>query len=301
MYQVDKIWEPKNRTAALVASGFLVLVVAFVDWLTKPYVSLGFLYLFPILLAAGFLPRWAILAVAVGCSALSEMFSSLNPSEAPVRLVLVTLALGGCGLLLSEVLRNRRLTLEAGERMRVLIETTPAAIVTVNDQGFIEMANQAAIKLLAPQDGQLMGLPIAIFLPDLHHALRREEGPQFRASMQCQGRRGDGETFVADLWFSTYRDEARPKLAAIITEHEGNIHDTGDSEQETEGRKALTEREVEVLRLVVQGFANKEIAARLTISESSVKNALQQLFAKTAVRSRSQLVRIALERYRDLL
>ncbi len=63
----------------------------------------------------------------------------------------------------------------------------------------------------------------------------------------------------------------------------------------------MNTREIEVLGLVVQGLANKEIASRLDISESAVKNTLQQLFAKTEVRTRSQLVRVALERYRDLL
>jgi two-component system nitrate/nitrite response regulator NarL len=58
---------------------------------------------------------------------------------------------------------------------------------------------------------------------------------------------------------------------------------------------------LEVLRLVVQGLANKEIAAKLEISESAVKNTLQQLFTKTGVRTRSQLVRVALEQYRNLL
>jgi two-component system, NarL family, nitrate/nitrite response regulator NarL len=63
----------------------------------------------------------------------------------------------------------------------------------------------------------------------------------------------------------------------------------------------LTSREREVLRGVLEGHANKEIAADLQISESSVKAALQQLFHKTGVRTRSQLVRIALEQYRDQL
>ncbi len=62
--------------------------------------------------------------------------------------------------------------------------------------------------------------------------------------------------------------------------------------------KPFTERESQVLRGVFEGLSNKEIAARLTISESSVKAALQQLFQKTGVRTRSQLVRIALEEYR---
>jgi two-component system nitrate/nitrite response regulator NarL len=39
----------------------------------------------------------------------------------------------------------------------------------------------------------------------------------------------------------------------------------------------------------------------MDISESAIKNTLQQLFGKTEVRSRSQLIRLALERYGDLL
>jgi DNA-binding NarL/FixJ family response regulator len=59
----------------------------------------------------------------------------------------------------------------------------------------------------------------------------------------------------------------------------------------------FTERERRVLRGVLEGHSNKEISAGLGISESSVKAALQQLFHKTGVRTRSQLVRIALERF----
>jgi DNA-binding NarL/FixJ family response regulator len=61
--------------------------------------------------------------------------------------------------------------------------------------------------------------------------------------------------------------------------------------------KPFTERESQVLRAVFEGLSNKEIGAHLSISESSVKAALQQLFQKTGVRTRSQLVRIALEEH----
>jgi two-component system nitrate/nitrite response regulator NarL len=66
-------------------------------------------------------------------------------------------------------------------------------------------------------------------------------------------------------------------------------------------RKKLTDRERQVLRYVFEGLANKEIADRLEVSESSVKATLQQLFSKTGVRTRSQLVRTALENYKDQL
>lgn len=60
-------------------------------------------------------------------------------------------------------------------------------------------------------------------------------------------------------------------------------------------RPRLSEREENVLQGVFEGLANKEIGARLGVSESAVKATLQQLFRKTNVRTRSQLVRIALE------
>jgi DNA-binding NarL/FixJ family response regulator len=61
----------------------------------------------------------------------------------------------------------------------------------------------------------------------------------------------------------------------------------------------LTQREQAVLKGVFEGLTNKEIGARLAISESSVKAVLQQLFEKTGVRTRSQLVRIALEKHSE--
>jgi two-component system nitrate/nitrite response regulator NarL len=64
-------------------------------------------------------------------------------------------------------------------------------------------------------------------------------------------------------------------------------------------RKTFTDRERDVLRCVFEGMSNKEIASRLGISESSVKAAIQQLFQKGGVRTRSQLVRIALEHFSD--
>jgi DNA-binding NarL/FixJ family response regulator len=61
----------------------------------------------------------------------------------------------------------------------------------------------------------------------------------------------------------------------------------------------LTAREKAVLGGVFQGRASKEIASELGVSEGSVKAVLQQLFAKAGVRTRAQLVRIALENPED--
>lgn len=68
--------------------------------------------------------------------------------------------------------------------------------------------------------------------------------------------------------------------------------------QESKGEQ-FTERERQVLSYIFEGLANKEIAEQIGVSESSVKATLQQLFSKTGVRTRSQLVRIALEQHRN--
>jgi DNA-binding NarL/FixJ family response regulator len=64
---------------------------------------------------------------------------------------------------------------------------------------------------------------------------------------------------------------------------------------------AFNDRQREVLRFVLEGLSNKEIAWRLQISESYVKAILQSLFQKTGVRTRGQLVRVAVEQYEDQL
>ncbi|MGD0438805.1 MAG: PAS domain-containing protein [Bryobacteraceae bacterium] len=185
MWRLERVWEERNRTAVLLVSGAIISIIAVADWWTKPFVAFGVLYLFPIMLAAGFLPRWVIVVLGAVCAVLSELFSSLDRST--VRLAFETLALAGCGLFVVELVRNRRLTLVGQEKLKALVETSPAAIVTVDARGFIELANLAAGELMAPRDGTLIGSPIAAFLPDLHHALRWEEAPQFRATMQCTG------------------------------------------------------------------------------------------------------------------
>ena len=59
----------------------------------------------------------------------------------------------------------------------------------------------------------------------------------------------------------------------------------------------FSERQSQVLKGIAAAQANKEIAARLGVSETSVKCTVQQIFGKTGVRSRSELVRVVLERF----
>ncbi|MFP5203921.1 MAG: response regulator transcription factor [Acidobacteriota bacterium] len=97
-------------------------------------------------------------------------------------------------------------------------------------------------------------------------------------------------------------------VTAIRRVHEGEVwldektlqallagrHAREDSLRRT---RPLTERQSAVLRGILDGLANKEIAWKLNLSETSVKAVIQELFRKAGVRTRSQLVRIAIEKH----
>lgn len=63
----------------------------------------------------------------------------------------------------------------------------------------------------------------------------------------------------------------------------------------------LTPRDKAVVGSVLQGLTNREIAVKLAISEGAIKASLRHVCAKLGVRTRSQLVKVALEHYKDQL
>ncbi len=79
-----------------------------------------------------------------------------------------------------------------------------------------------------------------------------------------------GKSFIADVWFSTYKEGGAHKLAAIIADVTEETDEASHAPaSEHNERTALNNREIEVLRLLVQGLANKEIAAQMEESRKS--------------------------------
>ena len=62
------------------------------------------------------------------------------------------------------------------------------------------------------------------------------------------------------------------------------------------GSAGLTNREVEVLRLVAQGRSNREIAAELFIAEKTARNHVEHVYAKLGVNNRTQASLAAIDR-----
>jgi DNA-binding NarL/FixJ family response regulator len=78
------------------------------------------------------------------------------------------------------------------------------------------------------------------------------------------------------------RKRVPPEIATEIAEHHAD--------------DALSEREIEVLRHVAAGNANKMIATRLAISEDTVKAHMKSILAKLGANDRTHAVTIGLKR-----
>jgi DNA-binding NarL/FixJ family response regulator len=87
-----------------------------------------------------------------------------------------------------------------------------------------------------------------------------------------------------------------PGLAGLVL---GEFRRLADQPEEEPGTPRLTEREVEVLRLVAKGLSYKQIAERLVLSHRTVQNHVQNTLRKLQMHNRVQLVRYAIEQGLD--
>lgn len=221
--------------AILIRALAMTVAIAVTDWRIEGNIPLGFLYLFPMLLVGSVLTRWQTALWAVVCTVLTELFDDFAwvfPRDIP-RDILVFAAFLCMGLFVYEVGRSRQLAMkhleeieheakaraDAEEQLKILVESSPAAVFTASSDGRILLANEAAHRLFAVKAGQFPGQSIHRFLPSLVNVPAPDEShAPFRTAMQCRGQRTDGEMFLADVWFSTYRTSAGPRLAAMVVD-----------------------------------------------------------------------------------
>ena len=89
-------------------------------------------------------------------------------------------------------------------------------------------------------------------------------------------------------------------LARLLLKRLRSVQDSlppvQSSDLATDAGVILSERETDVLKLVAQGYVNKEIARKLDISGHTVGSHIKNLYRKLAVHTRVQVVRIAQER-----
>jgi len=247
-----------HRLSVCAISAFMVALIVWGEWVL-PNISIGFLYLFPVLLSAAALNGTQIVALAVFCGYLREAFDPLhgavdaagvplpvvlNPLDwapgASGRLLIVTAGFAMTGFFIAELNQRRRLLeehlkereeqsllrQEAELQVRILIETSPLAILTLDQAGRVLLANESARELLDFQEEPLQGQQVEQYLPTLCRMLKtNRSGNNIRTSVECKGQRRNGDVFLAHVWLSTYRTSSGPGLAAVIWDASENLRD----------------------------------------------------------------------------
>jgi two-component system, LuxR family, sensor kinase FixL len=260
MTKLDRFlaYAESHRLTVCAIAACMIALIAWGDWVL-PNISVGFLYLFPVLLSAAALNGTQIVALAVLCGYLREAFDPLqgtagasglplpvvlNPFEwapgATGRLLVVTAGFAMTGFFIAELNQRRRLLAghlrereeqillrrEAELQVRILIETSPLAILTMDRSGRVLLANESARELLDFQEEPLQGQQVEQYLPTLCRMLHSHgSGNNIRTSVECQGQRRNGDVFLAHVWLSTYATSSGPGLAAVIWDASENLRD----------------------------------------------------------------------------
>jgi two-component system sensor kinase FixL len=221
-------WSPR---AALIGAALLIAIIAFADWRVEFNATLGFLYMFPMVLLGTVLGWWELVLAAIFCTFLSDRLDPFPMEMEGPRDILIFIILCGTGLLARDLARGYRREIQtlarvekevvarraAEEQLEFLIQSSPAAVLTMTASGEILLANPAAHRLFGVPDGSLPGRGIARYIPALGSVPSIDETAQtFRTEMQSRGQRENGDVFLANVFFSTYRTAAGPRLAALV-------------------------------------------------------------------------------------
>lgn len=267
-----------NRTKLLLGSLLLGVVIAVADWWTGPGLSLGILYIVPILISAAFLSNWQVLECALVAAYLREQLGPAPWGSGSVtRFLMGLIAFAGAGLFVAELFRRRRaeaesiqklseeieLRREAEEDARVLIESSPAAIITVNPDGRIDLANEAAQQLLGLDRERADGQNIRDYFPMLGEMIRSKRPMSFvRTMVEGSGHRRNGEVFFAQIWLSSYKTAAGTKLAVVVA----------DASEQLRDREELGLRQLLMNSHIIAGAVSHEIRNLAAAAEAMHDN-----------------------------
>jgi PAS domain S-box-containing protein len=218
----------------------LVAVIAYSDWKVEE-ISLGFLYVLPILMASATLSGWQIVAIAATCALLREWFGPQHATPgAALRVCIGAAGFALAGYFVSQLNRQRRtvvqhlrereremeLRVDAERQLQAVIETSPLGILTLNHEGRVLLANASAQHILGLEELALSGEEIHPYLPILRRFLSiQDSAPNLRTVVESRGQRADGEAFLAHVWLSTFAGRAGRRLAAFIWDASESVRD----------------------------------------------------------------------------
>jgi DNA-binding NarL/FixJ family response regulator len=190
---------------------------------------------------------------------------------------------------------------------RLVREGLTALLELVDDLKLVGVAEDGAqaIDLVAEQRPNVVLMDLRMPVMDGVEATRRIRGDHPDVEVVVLTTHADDDSVLAALRAGARgyltKDAGMAEIARAVAAADAGqaLLDPQVQAQVLHGRTAgdrpapLTDRETEVLALIADGLSNTEIAARLVVSEATVKTHINRIFAKTAARDRAQAVRWA--------
>lgn len=244
-------WLRQRPATVLIAACLLIAIIALCDWRLTFNATLGFLYIFPLAMLGTVLRTWQLLGAALFCMTLSNWLDPFSMDMQIPRSILIFLTLATTGLLSREIAVGYRsevdglarlkqemaarqveiaTRLATEEQLDFMVENSPAAVLTMTPEGEILLANPAAHLLLDVPAGNLPGRRIAQYIPALGSVPSVDQTTNiYKTEMQTRGQREQGDVFLANVFFSTYRTAAGPRLSALVVDASENLREREES------------------------------------------------------------------------
>lgn len=234
----ERVLDPKHVLPLAIA---VVAALELLEWYVKLDYSLGIFYTLPVMIAASVLNRWQSVAFGILAAVARGPFTPAASSlEFFLKFAMASIAYCGSALLVVEMSSNRRRVIEsyarlkleqdlrqrAEEQLRILVESSPAAILTLNARCEVQAANHAAHVMLGFSQGRLVGESAEPFFPIFADALKLSEKDRpVRTSVTGWGRTLRDQQFPMQAWFSVYGRREERHLAAIVVDMSEEVRD----------------------------------------------------------------------------
>ncbi len=225
--------------------------------------------------------QWLMLGEVATATHWTEEFSGSSESE---QITLARLRLAqGRAVDAQRLLARQRALAEAGGRTGRCIEILGLQALALEALGRSDEAGEAlsqALSLAGPEGYMRLFLDLGWPMSELLGALAAQ-GTAARAPTTAMVPYAGN--YVRDLLAAFQQErEAHGSQAARVTTHQPSLVEALPD--------PLTERELGVLQLLAEGLSNKEIASKLVIAPSTVKQHLKNIYGKLDVHSRTQAV-----------
>ncbi|HEY9137394.1 MAG TPA: PAS domain-containing sensor histidine kinase [Terriglobus sp.] len=257
-----------HRTATFIVAMVLTCALGVLDFVLPRGIPLLLAYLFPVALVGAASSRKVIVFSALSCTVVAEWSDTYvwNLREGIARDALTLIAFLAVGFYVHEFVTKQETErlhynalsdentarIEAEEQLTLLIGNSALAILSMNDDGVVLQANEAAQRIFAGRmenDAHITGKNVKTLLPSLVRVMARAaEGRSVRTMMQAQGVRLDGDPFLAEVWFSNYSTRLGRRTAAMVVDV---------SEEFRSREESITEQLLNNSRLAVGAMAHE--------------------------------------------